>query len=199
MSEFNNNIIYKIKNIQLTNTSRENKYTRYIPAIFLFSIQFFEFFFLKNITPEISRYITFYFFISLLTVFFYRNDIYMFKLNLSFIFLCSFLYNLWFLYILDYKIKPNINLYYYNYNIDSFYLNIYFYFNLNSLSILFIILNNIVILTCIIWSWNYNYNIYTLYLFYIFLDFLLKCCFLSHDIFTFFIFFESILISIFFL
>ena len=88
--------------------------------------------------------------------------------------------------------------FFFNHVIDTYYINLYMYFNINSLSLLLVILNNMILILCIIWSYNYRWNVHNLFYFFFFLDFLLKCCFFSYDIFTFFIFFESILISILF-
>lgn len=135
---------------------------------------------------------------SIFLYFIVKKDIQKYKLFSLYIIILSYILNILILYGLDLKIKSSDGFYFLDKFIDTFYLTVYISFNINSLSLIFVILNNLIIILCVIWSWNYNWNVTSLFIFFFFLDFLLKCCFFSHDIFTFFIFFESILISILF-
>lgn len=98
----------------------------------------------------------------------------------------------------SFGIKSSTGIFYICYLLNTPYLTLYTIFNINTFSLIFILLTNIIIILSIIWSWNFYWNIRNLLIFFLFLDFLLKGCFCSHDIFTFFIFFESILISMLF-
>ena len=138
----------------------------------------------------------FYFFFSIfsccLSLFFFKSEK-NFKVFILFSLLISFFLSLFFFILLENKLKIINYFIIFNF-IDIQYFNFYFIWNIDSFSLIFVILTTLIILLSIIWSWNYTWNKNTLYLFFLFLDFLLKGCFFAYDLFTFFIFFESILI-----
>lgn len=110
----------------------------------------------------------------------------------------SFFCSLFFFFLFENKLK--ITNFYIIFNfLNIKYLNFLFIWCLDSFSLIFVTLTTFVLILSVLWSWNYSWNTKTLYVFFLFLDFLLKGCFFAFDIFTFFIFFESILIVILYL
>ena len=110
----------------------------------------------------------------------------------------SFFSSIFFFFVIENKLKTTNLFILFNF-IDTKYLNFYFIWSLDSFSLIFVALTTFVLILSSIWSWNYSWNKKPLYIFFLLLDFLLKGCFFSYDIFTFFIFFESILVAILYL
>jgi len=141
-----------------------------------------------------------YFFFSILScifVYFIRNwKLLNFIILYSLIF--SFFFSLFFFFIFENKLKISNFFLIFNF-LNIKYFNFLFIWCLDSFSLIFVILTTFILILSVLWSWNYSWNKKSLYIFFLFLDFLLKGCFFAFDIFTFFIFFESILIVILYL
>ena len=101
----------------------------------------------------------------------------MFKKSAYFLFIIIFFFNLLILYVLDSKIRWFMATFFFNHVIDTYYINLYMYFNINSLSLLLVILNNMILILCIIWSYNYRWNVHNLFYFFFFFRFFIKMLF----------------------
>lgn len=78
------------------------------------------------------------------------------NLNIKTFTLCYFnlflIHKMYLLYVLDLRLECqyNTNLFLFNQIIDTKLLSIYFSFNINTLSLIFVILNNVVIILCLL-------------------------------------------------
>lgn len=145
-------------------------------------------------------FFNFYFFSSLIfcffLIFFKNQEKQKFFILYSLIF--SFFCSIFFFFIIENKLKITNLFIIFNF-LNIKYLNFLFIWSLDSFSLIFVSLTTFILILSTVWSWNYCWNTKPLYIFFLFLDFLLKGCFFAFDIFTFFLFFESILIVILYL
>ena len=141
--------------------------------------------------------IGYFIYIILLFYFFFKNEKKL-KVFILYSLIFSFFLSIHFFFLIEAKLK--ITNFYVIFNfINIKYLNFLFIWSLDSFSLIFVSLTTFVLILSMLWSWSYSWNKKVLYIFFLFLDFLLKGCFFAFDIFTFFIFFESILIIILYL
>ena len=145
-------------------------------------------------------FFNFYFFFSIFAccfIYFIKNK-QQIKVFIIYCLIFSLVESIFFFIIFEKKLK--ITNFYIVFNfINVKYFNFLFIWNLDSFSLIFVTLTTFILILCTLWTWNYSWNKKSLYIFFLFLDFLLKGCFFAFDIFTFFIFFESILIVILYL
>lgn len=145
-------------------------------------------------------FFNFYFFSSIIfcfLLFFIKNKNKL-KVFILYSLIFSFFCSIFFFFIIENKLKITNLFIIFNF-INTKYLNFLFIWSLDSFSLIFVALTTFILILSTIWSWNYSWNKKPLYIFFLLLDFLLKGCFFAFDIFTFFIFFESILIVILYL
>jgi len=148
----------------------------------------------------LSLFFDFYFFFSVFVCFFlfFLKNQQKIKVFILYSLIFSFFCSIFFFFLIENKLKIT-NLYIIFNFINVKFFNFLFIWSLDSFSLIFVSLTTFILILSTLWSWNYSWNKKSLYIFFLFLDFLLKGCFFAFDIFTFFIFFESILIVILYL
>ena len=139
---------------------------------------------------------TFFFFYTLILCFIFYNNYNYIRILSFFYFLSFFLFSLF--------LTLNINKSIFGYQIILKYYSLFFFeisytFGIDSISIFFIILCCFIIIFCLLLFWYLKY-LFNLYVFFLFLSlFILINIFSSLDLFFFFVFFESIIIPMYFI
>ncbi len=136
-----------------------------------------------NFLLNFNYIFTFYFFFSIFAccfLFLIKNQQKL-KVFILYSLIFSFCGSIFFFFLFEKKLK--ISSFYIKFNfLNIKFFNFFFSWNLDYFSLIFLALTTFILILFTLWSWNYTWDKKPLYIFFPFLDFLLKVYFLVFDI-----------------